>query len=214
MFNLNQSIAEWRRQLAANGIKDEAILDELEGHLRESVARQTNSGMEAQHAFNAAVDDIGEARNLRLEFRKVWVLNWRGQLAITAWAMFAISFFLPSYENGLGWECAILQSYFWPGVLQGKLGSIHYELLTLANLLMLGSPCLVFKLDGNPRVVKWFRNVTLAASILVWSFVGLLLADGAWNNLRVGCFVWGASFIVLHLSTHSFSFRDKDYATA
>jgi hypothetical protein len=199
--------------LAAKGIDDENVLEELEGHLREAVAQQVKAGVDAQQAFDIAVEGIGQVSALRSEFRKVAVPNWRRRLAHTAWAIFIVSFFLPSYDNGPGWKCAILQGYFWEGVTQGQWGSIHYELLTLANLLMLASPWLVFKFGGSPRVVKWFRALTLGASILVWSFIGLLLASDR-SALKVGCFVWGISFVVIHLSTYSFSFRNKIYATA
>jgi len=37
MFDLDQAISEWRRQMAAGGIKLPDALDELESHLREEV---------------------------------------------------------------------------------------------------------------------------------------------------------------------------------
>jgi hypothetical protein len=40
MFNLEQSIAEWRQQMLAAGIKTPATLNELESHLREEFERQ------------------------------------------------------------------------------------------------------------------------------------------------------------------------------
>ena len=43
MFNLNQAIAEWRKQMAASGINLPEALDELESHLREDVDQQVRS---------------------------------------------------------------------------------------------------------------------------------------------------------------------------
>ena len=40
MFNLEQSIADWRRQMLAAGIKMPVPLEELESHLREDIAQQ------------------------------------------------------------------------------------------------------------------------------------------------------------------------------
>ena len=70
MFKLDQAISEWRRQMTAGGVKNSAVLDELESHLREDVERQTRSGVEAQKAFEAAVKKIGPASALRNEFKK------------------------------------------------------------------------------------------------------------------------------------------------
>jgi hypothetical protein len=71
MFNLDQSIAEWRRRMLAAGVKNPNVLDELESHLREDVARQMQSGLAAEQAFEAAVQRIGQAGPLKREFAKV-----------------------------------------------------------------------------------------------------------------------------------------------
>ncbi len=71
MFNLNEEIAEWRRQMLAAGIKTPVPLNELESHLRDDVEQQMRSGSSAQHAFEAAVQGIGQAAVLECEFDKV-----------------------------------------------------------------------------------------------------------------------------------------------
>ena len=70
MFNLEQAIAEWRRQMLAAGIKTPVPLEELEIHLREEIERQVQSGTEAQSALEAAVQKIGRAGVLKNEFQK------------------------------------------------------------------------------------------------------------------------------------------------
>jgi hypothetical protein len=70
MFNLEQSIAEWRRQMSAGGVQNSTVLDELESHVREDVERQMRAGIDAQKAFAAAVQRIGPASALKNEFRK------------------------------------------------------------------------------------------------------------------------------------------------
>jgi hypothetical protein len=70
MFNLDRAITEWRRQMTAGGVKDSAVLDELESHVREDVERQTRSGVDAQKAFEAAVKRIGPASALKNEFER------------------------------------------------------------------------------------------------------------------------------------------------
>ena len=71
MFDLEQSIAEWRRQMLAAGIKTPVPLEELEIHLREDIERQMKSGLSAQQAFEIAVGRIGQAPELKREFKKI-----------------------------------------------------------------------------------------------------------------------------------------------
>ena len=68
MPDLEQQFAEWRRQMAAGGIKSSAVLDELESHLREDVERQLRAGLDAQQVFEIAVQRIGQASTLKTEF--------------------------------------------------------------------------------------------------------------------------------------------------
>jgi hypothetical protein len=71
MFDLEQSIADWRRQMLAAGIKTPVPLEELEIHLREEIERQTKSGLSEQEVFNSAVQKIGTANAVQNEFGKV-----------------------------------------------------------------------------------------------------------------------------------------------
>lgn len=78
MFNLDQAISEWRRRLAAGGIKTSEILDELENHLREDVEQQVRLGATAQEGFESAIRQIGQASMLRNEFDKIGLSRWPG----------------------------------------------------------------------------------------------------------------------------------------
>lgn len=71
MFDLEQSIAEWRRQMLAAGIKTPAPLEELESHLREEIERQMRLGADKRQAFESAGGHIGEVKALDTEFKKV-----------------------------------------------------------------------------------------------------------------------------------------------
>jgi hypothetical protein len=70
MFDLEQSIAEWRRQMLAAGIKTPVPLEELEIHLREEIEMQVKSGLSEQKAFEIAVGGFGQASALKREFQK------------------------------------------------------------------------------------------------------------------------------------------------
>jgi len=71
MFNLEQAITEWRRKARAEGIKSPELLDELEGHLCEDVEREVRAGLSIEGAFAVAVQRIGPANALGIEFKKV-----------------------------------------------------------------------------------------------------------------------------------------------
>jgi hypothetical protein len=68
MFDLEQSIANWRRQMQAAGIQPPSKLDELEGHLREDFQLHMKAGLDQARALEHAIATIGHADTLRAEF--------------------------------------------------------------------------------------------------------------------------------------------------
>ncbi len=96
MFDLEQSIAEWRRQMLAAGIQTPVPLEELEIHLREDIEQQMQSGLNAQQAFETATSKIGQARALKTEFEKNDVRWKRSFVKLTgiAWGVIASLFSL------------------------------------------------------------------------------------------------------------------------
>jgi hypothetical protein len=75
MFDVKQSIAEWRRRMLAAGIKAPVPLEELESHLRDEIERRTKSGQGEEEAFNSAVQEIGPASMVQTEFEKVELIE-------------------------------------------------------------------------------------------------------------------------------------------
>jgi hypothetical protein len=75
MFDLEKSIADWRRQMLAAGIKTPVPLEELEIHLREEIERQMKLGLSEQEVFVFAVGKIGQPKKLKNEFQKVGESN-------------------------------------------------------------------------------------------------------------------------------------------
>jgi len=179
--------------MLAAGIKTPAVLDELEIHLREEIERQTKLGSSEQTAFEIAVQKIGDTNMLKAEFKKVDAENWNRPLAWAAWILFAISFFLPACNQLRGWQCAGLSAtaISW---------SVSLASMTLANLFMVASVFLILRFSQNNRVMKWLRFSSLAALILVWSYVFGLIATGGGSSLKIGCYVWSLSFLLLFLS--------------
>lgn len=71
MFDFEQSITEWRRQMLNAGIQSPVPLDELENHLREEMERQVKSGLSEPIAFEVSIRRIGQPQSLRYEFKKI-----------------------------------------------------------------------------------------------------------------------------------------------
>jgi hypothetical protein len=70
MFDLEASIIEWRQQMLAGRALGRPALEELEGHLREEVARRVSAGADLEAAFMAAIQTMGGPEALRMEFAK------------------------------------------------------------------------------------------------------------------------------------------------
>jgi hypothetical protein len=70
MFDLERSIAEWRQQMLAAGIKTPVPLAELESHLRDEIEWQMESGLNEQKALETSVQQIGQPKALDSEFNK------------------------------------------------------------------------------------------------------------------------------------------------
>jgi hypothetical protein len=98
MFNLEQSIVEWRRQMLAAGIKTPVPLEELEIHLREDIAQQMQSGLSAQQAFGIAMEKIGQAPELKREFKKISApMEMQKIIKLAGVIIVAVSLFCPLF---------------------------------------------------------------------------------------------------------------------
>jgi hypothetical protein len=207
MFDLEGSIAVWRRQMLAAGVPAPGPLEELELHMRDEIERQLKLGSTESRAFNFAVQGIGPEHQLAGEFDKIGGREalW---LAGSAWVVFVISFFLPAIDFGMrGYECALmvlpwqldfqLQQAFLEGT-NAVLIVFQYALLDFANLFLLVSPVLLFSLRNNVRRLKRLRYWALAAFVLV----GALLVESGFSGWRIGFYLWMGSFGAFYLSTH------------
>lgn len=205
MFNLEQAISEWRQQMLAAGIKLPVLLGELEGHLREEFERQMQAGTNGRNAFEIAAQQIGEAGKIKAEFGKIDADGVSRPCAWIAWGSFVISFFLPSCNQLWGWQCASLSiTSIW-----GNGGGFCLASMTLANLFMVASIFLILRYSQKNRLMKWLRLSSLAALILVWLYVLGLIATGGGPSLKIGCYVWCLSFLMLFLSVLKIPGRKK-----
>ncbi len=70
-FDLNRAIQQWRENLAQSPAFRSENLNELESHLRDSIATWQTRGLCAEEAFMIAANRIGKGGALELEFGKV-----------------------------------------------------------------------------------------------------------------------------------------------
>src|SRR6185503_14225352 len=133
MFNLEQSISEWRGQMLSAGVKNPDIVDELESHLREDLARRVQSGESEEQAFEAAVQGVGQASVLKHEFAKLgekkwaWLRKLKGIMAAAFVPVPSLSTFTPGALRTL--ELARQEA---PRLNHGFIGTEHVLLGLLA----------------------------------------------------------------------------------
>ncbi len=120
MFNLDQAIAEWRRQMLSAGIKSPVPLEELEIHLREDVEQGMRSGLAAQAAFETVVQRMGQADGLKAEFKKAGKTNGysrinHNRVYVTALISFLIIWQFLNLAPTPGLDSRALVAYFQTG---------------------------------------------------------------------------------------------------
>jgi len=81
MFDREQAIADWRKQMLSAGVKTPVPLEELESHLRDEIEQQMESGLNHRDAFTSAIQKLGPAHTVQIEFMKIdkihSALKWR-----------------------------------------------------------------------------------------------------------------------------------------
>ena len=77
-FDLNRAIRQWRENLGHSPAFRHENLDELEAHMRDSIATLQTHGLSGKEAFSIAAHRLGCCDLLGLEFSKVNVdAVWR-----------------------------------------------------------------------------------------------------------------------------------------
>jgi uncharacterized membrane protein len=174
MFDLNDSIANWRSRLAHDESCTAADLSELESHLREQVDALRGSGLSEEEAFWVAGRRLGDAASLSVEFAKVNEGRvWANRLL---WMMggILISILASSLAGAAWWGTLFAGSHL--GMSGTVLGTAAAVARTLAWFISVGIVCAVvyFAAARSPRMPNSFR-----VSLPVLSGAVLLLVFGA-----------------------------------
>jgi uncharacterized membrane protein len=161
MFDLEQAIADWRRHMLAAGIKTPVPLEELEIHLREDIAQQMQSGLSAQQAFGIAVKKIGQALELKKEFKKIdapmemqKIIKLAGIICVAV-ALFGQLFTCPPFvfAHGLSLMTRVLPLAVWAITVATTVLSWRY----------------------NHKLLPVIRNQLLRRAVGIVCYVGCLL---------------------------------------
>lgn len=91
MFNLDYTISVWRQKMAAGEIKDAAVLDELESHLREDVERQMRAG--------ALKEEFRKTEGRSKASERLMILAGVGFVGFILW-MSGFTFFRTEWSSG------------------------------------------------------------------------------------------------------------------
>ncbi|MCF7788795.1 MAG: cytochrome c biogenesis protein [Prosthecobacter sp.] len=76
MHNLDQSIAEWRKNISRMPGLGPDTLDELENHLRETISELVESGTPEREAVQKAMEQLGLVGEVTAEFQKLSPATW------------------------------------------------------------------------------------------------------------------------------------------
>ena len=162
MFNLDQAMGNWRRQMAAGGLKSIEALDELESHLRDDIEVQVRSGVGEERAFEAALRRLGSPGQLRSEFAKSSRLE-AGPRRTVRWGFY---FFCATVAT-LADLWTLISFELSPG--QRVVAACG---VTVFALYLFGLPFLSWWRGAYfPRIIK-----TLGTIVLLWSLFALLTA--------------------------------------
>jgi hypothetical protein len=161
MFNLEQSIAEWRKQMLAAGIKAPVPLEELECHLREEVEERIKLGLSEQQAFEATVAQIGRGHELQPEFAKErsWRdllrgnMSKRAQLILLVWIVTCIT-------DIIDYAFPAATELTWPSLI------ITSVIIAMA-LYMVGIFWSIFLFNRTKRVRNVIQNIAVTCNLLL-----------------------------------------------
>ena len=162
MFDLEQQIKVWRRDLTNEGIKRPEVLEELEDHLRGQIARLIGSGSTKEEAFRSAAQQLGKTEVLKQEFSKVkrhgfWSVRSNPLTLIILASWFVIT----GLESLRLFMLYFAVGEWWPSRLVGNLNPLHWH---TCFLLLTG--CLqIFIGIGLFRRQNGWRITALAASL-------------------------------------------------
>jgi len=186
LHDLEQWIAEWRKNIPNAADLEPEALDELEGHLRDSVDQLVQSGMPLAEAFRQAVAQLGPVPAIVSEFQKLHEPAWLPVKVIV----------------GLGASLALLLAVY----VFARFDRFHSDFLLASHVfaVTLGymtvflsgalGTCFIFQRcfsDFSPMRLQFLTRVSFVFHCVAASLTALGVVLGmAWSHTQWGRF-WG-----------------------
>lgn len=202
MFNLDQAIADWRRQMAAVGLNSAAVLDELESHLRDEIEVQIRSGLEEERAFELACRRLGPPGKLSTEFARsgrpetaprrifLWCFYFFGALVALLADLWTLLSFELSPGGRIGAACGVgvfaLYLFGLPFLSWWISGARRTHFLRMMKALGVMVPLwILFALATALRIVHW--EIGIIPEMTMWSLCAAYgLTALAWALIQGG----------------------------
>lgn len=185
-FDLNQAIQHWRENLAQSPAFRSENLDELEAHLRDSIATLQTQGLSAEEGFLIAVGRLGRTETLADEFGKMNAAAvWRDR---ALWMLAGMLFLVIGWNFSLATYTAII--YF--GSLAGVSGFVLGWIGFAAGFAALGFFGALFWLMVTNRMSRW-NEVAIwlrsrpvgCAAILLGTVLAMKILAGIFATLLI-----------------------------
>lgn len=197
MSSLEQRIATWHARLAGNPIYRTEDLDELEGHLRESVSALVQKGLSEEEAFWVAAHRLGEAEALGEEYGKVSTsARWRTRLLWVLGGYLTVAT-VRGLSTTISYSLYLFGTWF-VSRPYGFLAPVRYDYLVPLNvlfqILLMGSAvCLLLPgaVRARARLKQWCwgsntrRALTMSVTLFMASPFSIYLCRWIYSMLEV-----------------------------
>ena len=207
MFDLEQSITQWRQQMLAAGIKAPVPLDELEVHLRDDIEQQLKNGSTAQAAFDAAVEQLGRADVLRHAFKQDQ-LDIRFPIYMRVYCMRVYCFL----------AAPLVASMIWAFPAEGTISV--WQLVSVAAVLLIalytsGLPFFYRQLfTRRIRLMRAALRITCPWFVWTWLALALLSAFGLIHIGNAASMVGWSVFAATFATVLAGANYDREYIEA
>lgn len=168
MPDLNEQIQSWRQSVSRSGALKQDDLDELEEHLRESIAELTAAGLSEEEGFLVAQHRLGTADAISVEFSKVNSLSFWCNRLQWLWAGYIVGSIYVRFLSGFSLNPVptVSPRFVIAMLFNGLILGLFY-LIPYANLLR--KP--IHSIQGESEPSKSF--MALLASIVSFVVIGI-----------------------------------------
>ncbi|GAB5518587.1 MAG: hypothetical protein RhofKO_08380 [Rhodothermales bacterium] len=209
MFDLNDAVATWRRDLARTTHLPRPALDELESHFLDDIDIQMEDGVDAERAYLMAIERLGEPKALQREFEK----NDQGKRWLFAGARLGLAGYMlhQLFVPTIHWALAIMAlgmgqkgvngaTLSWTQRLDLFVNEAMIFLMAAGDLIALGPIALLgILLAKRSRQKGWTLTFGSALVLAILSLVG------AWDGVLSSFNSTGYIFLIALLITSIFT---------